>query len=236
MTPEKSSPPTEQLEAVLDHFVYRNEDDGWSVVRLSVPGRRDTVTAVGNFLGVQPGESLKLTGNWVRDPKYGRQFKATSFQSVLPGTLEGIEKYLGSGLIKGIGKVMAERLVKHFGQRTLEVIERKSKRLNEVEGIGKVRARLIRESWAEQREIKDVMIFLQSYSVSTAFAIRIYKKYGNDAVRLVRDNPYRLATDFHGIGFKTADRIAASLGVEPAPSSPWARPRRRATSLSRPRN
>lgn len=216
MTADTPSQPTEKLEAVLDHFVYRNEDDGWSVVRLSVPGRQKTVTAVGNFLGVQPGESLKLTGTWVRDPKYGRQFKTASFQSVLPGTLEGIEKYLGSGLIKGIGKVMAERLVKHFGQRTLEVIERKSKRLTEVEGIGKVRARLIRESWSEQREIKDVMIFLQSYSVSTAFAIRIYKKYGNDSVRLVRDNPYRLATDFHGIGFKTADRIAASLGVEPA--------------------
>ena len=215
MTAETPNPPTEQLEAVLDHFVYRNEDDGWSVVRLSVPGKQKTVTAVGNFLGVQPGESLKLTGNWIRDPKYGRQFKTASFQSVLPGTLEGIEKYLGSGLIKGIGKVMAERLVKHFGKRTLEVIERKSKRLTEVEGIGKVRARLIRESWAEQREIKEVMIFLQSYSVSTAFAIRIYKKYGNDAVRLVRENPYRLANDFHGIGFKTADRIAKSLGVEP---------------------
>jgi len=213
--PEKPAQPPEQLEAALDHFVYRNEDDGWSVVRLAVPGKTKTVTAVGNFLGVQPGESLKLTGNWVRDPKYGRQFKATSFESVLPGTLEGIEKYLGSGLIKGIGKVMAERLVKHFGKRTLEVIERKSKRLTEVEGIGKVRARLIRESWAEQREIKEVMIFLQSYSVSTAFAIRIYKKYGNDAVRLVRENPYRLANDFHGIGFKTADRIAKSLGVEP---------------------
>ena len=215
MPPEKPAQPPEQLEAALDHFVYRNEDDGWSVVRLAVPGKTKTVTAVGNFLGVQPGESLKLTGNWVRDPKYGRQFKATSFESVLPGTLEGIEKYLGSGLIKGIGKVMAERLVKHFGKRTLEVIERKSKRLTEVEGIGKVRARLIRESWAEQREIKEVMIFLQSYSVSTAFAIRIYKKYGNDAVRLVRENPYRLANDFHGIGFKTADRIAKSLGVEP---------------------
>jgi len=214
--PDKpAAKPVEELEAVLDHFVYRNEDDGWSVVRLSVPGKQKTVTAVGNFLGVQPGESLKLTGNWIRDPKYGRQFKTASFQSVLPGTLEGIEKYLGSGLIKGIGKVMAERLVKHFGKRTLEVIERKSKRLTEVEGIGKVRARLIRESWAEQREIKEVMIFLQSYSVSTAFAIRIYKKYGNDAVRLVRENPYRLANDFHGIGFKTADRIAKSLGVEP---------------------
>jgi len=215
--PETPAPkPSEELEAVLDHFVYRNEDDGWSVVRLSVPGKQKPVTAVGNFLGVQPGESLKLTGTWVRDPKYGRQFKAAAFQSVLPGTLEGIEKYLGSGLIKGIGKVMAERLVKHFGQRTLEVIERKSKRLTEVEGIGKVRARLIRESWAEQREIKEVMIFLQSYSVSTAFAIRIYKKYGDSAIRLVRENPYRLATDFHGIGFKTADRIAMSLGVEKA--------------------
>ncbi|HEV8579942.1 MAG TPA: ATP-dependent RecD-like DNA helicase [Thermoanaerobaculia bacterium] len=201
------------LEGVLERVVFTNEENAWSVVRLAVPGQRDLVTAVGNLLGVQPGENLRLSGGWINDPKYGRQFRVVSYTTVTPGTLAGIEKYLGSGLIRGIGKVMASRLVAAFGKETLDVIENRPHRLTEVEGIGPKRSRDILRAWAEQREIKEVMIFLQSHGVSTHYAIKIYKAYGPQANQLVRENPYRLAADVYGIGFKTADRIAAALGV-----------------------
>jgi exodeoxyribonuclease V alpha subunit len=181
---------------------------------VTVSDRRQPVTAVGNLLGVQPGESVRLQGSWVVDRRYGEQFRVQSYLTVTPATLTGIEKYLGSGLVRGIGKVMAERLVGHFGLQTLDVIDRETERLTEVEGIGPVRQERIRAAWIEQREIKDVMVFLQSHEVSTTYAIKIYKEYGNRAVAIVTENPYRLAVDIFGIGFKTADRIAASLGVE----------------------
>ena len=201
---------------MLERVVFTNEENAWSVVRLIVPGRQDLVTAVGNLLGIQPGENLRLAGEWIDDPKYGRQFKVSSYQTVAPSTVAGIEKYLGSGLIRGIGKVMASRLVKAFGKETLDVIENHPERLREVEGIGAGRSSAIRSAWIEQRDIKEVMVFLQSYGVSTQYAIRIYKTYGPAAVDLVRENPYRLALDIHGIGFKSADRIAAALGIDPA--------------------
>jgi exodeoxyribonuclease V alpha subunit len=201
------------LEGVLERIVFTNEENAWSVVRLVVPGNRDLVTAVGNLLGVQPGENLRLTGAWINDPKYGKQFRVTSYATVVPATVGGIEKYLGSGLIRGIGKVMASRLVKAFGMETLDVIENRPHRLTEVEGIGPKRSREILRAWSEQREIKEVMIFLQSHGVSTHYAIKIYKAYGPQANRLVRENPYRLAADVYGIGFKTADKIAAALGI-----------------------
>src|SRR5947199_7590385 len=215
--PFDSQPATAQttLEGVLERIVFSNEENAWTVARLSVPGHRDLVTAVGNLLGVQPGENLRLTGAWIQDPKYGRQFKVTSYATVTPATVGGIEKYLGSGLIRGIGKVMASRLVACFGLETLDVIENRPHRLVEVEGIGPKRSREILRAWAEQREIKEVMIFLQSHGVSTHYAIKIYKAYGPRATELVRENPYRLATDIYGIGFKTADKIAAALGVPP---------------------
>ena len=210
------------LEGTLERVVYTNEETAWSVVRLvvsgvagvaGVAGTAEAVTAVGNLLGVQPGESLRLTGAWTDDPRHGRQFRVASYATVVPATAGGIERYLGSGLIRGIGKVMAARLVAAFGIETLDVIERRPERLKEVGGIGPKRSGEIRRAWEEQREIKDVMVFLQSHGVSTSYAIKIYKAYGSAAVRWVRDNPYRLAADIHGIGFASADRIAASLGI-----------------------
>jgi len=202
------------LEGIVEHFVYVNEENGWSVVRLSVRGQRDLVTAVGNLLGVQPGESVRLRGFWVSDRKYGEQFKVESYTTVKPATLVGIEKYLGSGLIKGIGPVMASRMVKCFGLETLEIIEKQPERLTEVEGIGKIRVERICKAWQEQKEIKEVMLFLQSHGVTTTYAIKIYKQYGNQSIDIVSENPYRLAVDIFGIGFKTADKIAANLGIE----------------------
>jgi exodeoxyribonuclease V alpha subunit len=201
------------LEGVLERVVFSNEENAWSVVRLQVPGYRDLVTAVGNLLSVRPGENLRLSGSWINDPKYGRQFRVASYATVTPGTLVGIEKYLGSGLIRGIGKVMASRMVAAFGLETLDVIENRPERLTEVEGIGPKRRKEIVRAWEEQREIKEVMIFLQSHGVSTHYAIKIYKAYGSQATELVKENPYRLATDIHGIGFKSADKIAAELGI-----------------------
>jgi exodeoxyribonuclease V alpha subunit len=203
----------EVLEGTLERVVFTNEENAWSVVRLAVAGTRDPVTAVGNLLGVQPGESLRLTGSWIDDPRHGRQFRVVSYATVVPATAKGIERYLGSGLIRGIGRVMARRLVAAFGLETLEVIENQPQRLRDVEGIGPKRSADIKRAWDEQRDIKEVMIFLQSHGVSTTYAIKIYKIYGSAAVRWVRDNPYRLAVDVHGIGFATADRIAASLGI-----------------------
>jgi exodeoxyribonuclease V alpha subunit len=201
------------LTGVVDRIVYANEENGWTVVRLLVPGRRDAATAVGNLLGVQPGESVELQGHWLRDRKYGEQFRTDSFVTTKPATLVGIERYLGSGLVRGIGKVMASRLVKHFGTSTLEVIDAEPERLLEVEGIGPIRTQRIAEAWVEQRHIKAVMLFLQTHGVSANYAVKIYKQYGDDAIRVVNDNPYRLAIDIFGIGFKTADRIAANLGL-----------------------
>jgi exodeoxyribonuclease V alpha subunit len=215
LDPPQTRDGTLTLQGVLERVVFTNEENAWSVVRLTVPGHRDTVTAVGNLLGIQPGENLRLTGRWVNDPKWGRQFRVESYETVLPATVAGIEKYLGSGLIRGIGKVMASRLVAAFGLETLDVIEGQPERLREVEGIGPKRSRDILRAWAEQREIKEVMVFLQSHGVSTGYAIKIYKVYGSQATEVVRENPYRLAADIYGIGFKTADKIAAALGISP---------------------
>ena len=215
--PFASRPAQEEgtLEGVLEKVVFTNEANAWSVVRLAVPGQRDAVTAVGNLLGVQPGENLRLSGAWVQDPKYGRQFRVSSYATVAPATVAGIKKYLSSGLIRGIGKGLADRLVQSFGLETLDVIENHPERLREVEGIGPQRTAAIQRAWTEQREIKDVMVFLQSHGVSTHFAIKVYKAYGARAVDVVRENPYRLAIDIHGIGFKSADTIATALGIAP---------------------
>jgi exodeoxyribonuclease V alpha subunit len=212
---ESQNRDTTTLEGVLERVVFSNEENAWSVVRVQVAGYRDLVTAVGNLLGVQPGENLRLTGGWISDPKYGRQFRVSSYATVTPATVNGIEKYLGSGLIRGIGKVMAARMAAAFGLATLDVIENHPERLTEVEGIGPKRRKEIVRAWEEQREIKEVMIFLQSHGVSTHYAIKIYKAYGAQATNLVRENPYRLANDIHGIGFKSADKIAAALGIPP---------------------
>ncbi len=211
MNSEEKTPQT--LEGALDRIVYASEENAWSVVRVSVPGRREPVTAVGNLLGVQPGESVRLHGRWIHDPRYGEQFRVESYVTVEPATLIGIERYLGSGLVPGIGKVMAKRLVDRFGLDTLEVIETKPARLTEVEGIGAVRSERIRKAWSEQRGIKEVMIFLQSHGVTTAHAVRIYREYGERAIAIVKEDPYRLAIDIYGIGFRTADQIAVDMGI-----------------------
>ena len=203
------------IEGVLERVVYQSEDDGFAVARLQVPGRRDLVTIVGNILSANPGETLRLSGQWVVNVKFGEQFRVDSCLSVLPATLTGIEKYLGSGMIKGIGPVMAGRLVERFALDTLDVIEEGTTRLQEVEGIGPVRAGRIVKAWEEQKEIREVMVFLQGNGVSSVYAVKIYRRYGNQAVSIVKENPYRLAEDIWGIGFKTADRIAQYIGIDP---------------------
>jgi len=208
----------EALEGSVERITYINEETGYSVIRLAVQGHRELITAVGNLSSVNVGEALRLKGFWTTHPQYGRQFKVLDYQTMLPATLEGIRRYLGSGLIKGVGPVTARRIAAHFGLRTLEVIEQEPERLIEVPGVGPKRTGMITRAWEEQRRIKEVMLFLQSHEVSTAMAVRIYKTYGDDALTIVRENPYRLARDIYGIGFLTADRIARHLGV--APDSP----------------
>ena len=213
---DRSAGGASTLEGTLERIAFINEENAWSVVKIAVPGRPEQVTAVGNLLGVKPGESLHLTGRWIQDKRFGEQFQVESFQTVVPATLAGIERYLGSGLVHGIGKVMAERLVARFGLKTLEIIDEHPDRLTEVEGIGRVRSDQIRRAWVEQRAIKDVMVFLHSHGVAMSHATKIYKRYGDKAIAAVRENPYRLALDIFGIGFQTADEIARSLGVLPS--------------------
>jgi exodeoxyribonuclease V alpha subunit len=177
-----------------------------------VYGRRDLVTVVGNFMAPTPGEILKMQGEWSNHPKYGDQFKVVQYKSLVPASVAGIEKYLGCGLIKGIGPVMAKRIVKKFDEDTLDIIEQEIEKLTEVDGIGSKRIEMIKKAWADQKEIRQVMLFLQSHEVSSAYATKIFKTYGNESIEVVQENPYRLATDIFGIGFLTADRIAEKLG------------------------
>jgi exodeoxyribonuclease V alpha subunit len=201
------------LEGALERITYANPETGYTIARID-PGRGpDLVTAVGPLLGAQVGESLRMRGRWTSHPKYGKQFEVFSYTTVLPATVQGIQRYLGSGLIKGIGPVMAERMVKHFGVDIMHIIDDTPQRLIEVDGLGPKRTAMITTAWAEQKAIKEVMVFLQGVGVSTSLAVRIYKKYGDKSVDVVRAEPYRLASDVWGIGFKTADTIAASVGI-----------------------
>jgi exodeoxyribonuclease V alpha subunit len=202
------------LDGVLERVTFANPETGYTIARIA-PERSGTelVTAVGPLLGAQVGEFLRLRGRWSSHPRYGRQFEVHSYATVLPATAAGIQKYLGSGLIKGIGPVMAGRMVAHFGVDIMHVIEDQPGRLIEVDGLGPKRTAMIAAAWAEQKAIKEVMIFLQGVGVSTSLAVRIYKKYGDASVSVVRDEPYRLAADVWGIGFKTADTIAAAVGI-----------------------
>jgi exodeoxyribonuclease V alpha subunit len=202
-----------EIEGQLERITFRSEENHFTIAKIKVKGRQNLVTVVGNLLPVSPGEILRLTGTWDRHPKYGEQFKFMSCETVIPATLHGIERYLGSGLIKGIGPVMAKRLVEKFGADTLEVIEKHTHRLSEVEGIGDKRIGMIRAAWQEQREVRDVMLFLQSHDVSSAYAAKIYRQYGRESIAVVRENPFRLVTDIFGVGFRTADTIAAKLGM-----------------------
>jgi exodeoxyribonuclease V alpha subunit len=212
MQQTRAAPPA-TLEAVLERITYANQDTGYTVARVASNRSSDLLTVVGALLGAQPGESLRLQGRWTSHPQYGRQFQVDAYTTVLPATIQGIRRYLGSGLIKGIGPKMAERIVDHFGPATLQVIEQNPGRLVEVPGLGPKRTAMITAAWAEQQAIKEVMVFLQGVGVSTSLAVRIYKTYRDDAIEVVRREPYRLAGDVWGIGFKTADQIARSLGI-----------------------
>jgi exodeoxyribonuclease V alpha subunit len=208
-----ASVPPATLDAVLERITYANEETGYTVARVATGRSTDLVTVVGPLLGAQPGESLRLRGRWKSHPQYGRQFQVETYQTVLPATIQGIRRYLGSGLIKGIGPRMAERIVDHFGEATLQVIEQESGRLVEVPGLGPKRTAMITTAWEVQKAIKEVMVFLQGVGVSTSLAVRIYKTYQDEAIDVVRREPYRLAAEVWGIGFKTADQIAQSLGI-----------------------
>jgi exodeoxyribonuclease V alpha subunit len=203
----------ETLEGSVERITYVNEETGYSVIRIAVKGQRELATAVGNLASANVGESLRLTGLWTTHSQYGRQFKVLGYETVLPATVEGIRRYLGSGLIKGVGPVTARRIVDYLGLDTLEVIEQQPKRLLEVPGVGPKRVAMIARAWEEQRQIKEVMLFLQSHNVSTTLGVKIYKAYGDDSVKVVRENPYRLARDIYGIGFITADKIARNMGL-----------------------
>ncbi len=202
------------LEAVLERITYANEDTGYTIARVATERTGpDLLTVVGPLLGAQIGESLRLTGRWSSHPKYGKQFQVHSFTTVLPATIQGIRRYLGSGLIKGIGPMMAERMVAHFGTDILMIIEQQPGRLIEVHGLGPKRTKRIADAWEEQKAIKEVMVFLSGLGVSTSLAVRIYKAYADDSISVVRSEPYRLASEVWGIGFKTADTIAQAVGI-----------------------
>lgn len=206
--------PLAVLEGVLERITYANEDNGYTVARVDTGrGSGDLLTVVGALLGAQPGESLRMHGRWGSHPQYGKQFTVENYTTVLPATVQGIRRYLGSGLIKGIGPRIAERIVDHFGVSTLDVIEDEPKRLIEVPGLGPKRTKRIEAAWEEQKAIKEVMVFLQGVGVSTSIAVRIYKEYGDGSVSVVKGQPYRLAAEVWGIGFLTADRIAQAVGI-----------------------
>ena len=204
---------TTQLSGQIERITFSNEENGFTIARVKVRGRRDLVTVVGALMAPMPGEILDMKGEWTNHPRFGEQFKVTDYRTKVPATIYGIRKYLGSGLIKGLGPVMAGRIVDRFGKRTLDVIENDIQRLADVEGIGKKRIEKISEAWDAQRDIRDVMLFLQSHGVSSGYAIKIFKQYGHQSIAVVKQNPYRLAADIFGIGFVTADQIAAKLGI-----------------------
>lgn len=201
------------LSGQIERITYANDENGFTIARVKVYGRRDLVTVVGHLMSPMPGEILNMRGEWVHHPRFGEQFKVIEYKTTVPATVFGIQKYLGSGLIKGLGPVMAGRIVKKFGKKTLDVIENEIEKLTAVDGIGRKRTAMIRKAWEEQREIRDVMLFLQSHGVGTGYATKIFKQYGQRSIAVVKENPYRLATDIFGIGFVIADGIAQKLDI-----------------------
>jgi exodeoxyribonuclease V alpha subunit len=201
-----------ELSGQIERITFTNEENGYTIAKVKIHGRQDLVTIVGYLMSPTPGEMLNMKGEWVNHPKFGEQFNVTEYKTTVPATIFGIQKYLGSGLIKGLGPVIASRIVKKFGERTLDVIENDIEKLALVEGIGKKRIVMIQNAWEEQKEIRDVMLFLRSYGVGSGYATKIFKQYGNRSIAVVKDNPYRLATDIFGIGFVTADSIAKKIG------------------------
>jgi exodeoxyribonuclease V alpha subunit len=206
---------TDTLEGILERFTFVNEENGWSVVRLVVEGETDLITAVGNLVGVRVGESVRMTGAWVEDRRYGRQFKVATYTPVLPSTEAGIAKYLGSGVIPGVGPKTAEKIVAAFGAKTLDILTDAPERLRLIPGMGR-KAKAIADGWAEQRTIHETMTFLLSLGLGPALAARVWKRYLGRTTDVVKSDPYRLAAEVTGIGFLTADRIASGLGIPPS--------------------
>src|SRR5216110_2330337 len=212
--PASTRAATEVLAGLVERVTFHNEENGFCVLRVKARGQRDLITVLGHAAAISAGEFVQASGAWINDRVHGVQFRALFLKVAAPTTTEGIEKYLGSGMIRGIGPVYAKKLVRAFAEAVFEIIEQEPHRLREVTGIGPKRAGQIIAGWAEQKVIREIMLFLHSNGVGTSRAVRIYKTYGADAVQLISENPYRLARDIRGIGFVTADQIAAKLGIE----------------------
>src|SRR5215204_6373429 len=210
--PESSA--QEVLAGLFERVTYHNAENGFCVLRVKARGHRDMVTIVGHAATIAAGEWITASGEWINDRTHGQQFKARFLLTSLPDSADRIEKYLSSGMIRGVGPVYAKKLVRAFGEKVFDVIEAAPDRLREVDGIGPVRAASILAAWAEQKAVREIMVFLHSHGVGTARAVRIFKTYGADAIQVMTENPYRLARDIRGIGFKTADAIAMKLGIE----------------------
>jgi exodeoxyribonuclease V alpha subunit len=214
MRPQQESPNQEVLAGLIERVTYHNAENGFCVLRARVRGHRDVVTLVGHAATIAAGEWITASGEWVNDRTHGQQFKARFLRTSPPTSADGIEKYLSSGMIRGVGPVYAKKLVRAFGEKVFDIIETSPDRLREVDGIGPVRAASILAAWVEQKAVREIMVFLHSHGVGTARAVRIFKTYGADAIQVMTENPYRLARDIRGIGFKTADAIAMKLGIE----------------------
>src|ERR1700738_5296612 len=214
MKPQSESSTQEVLAGLIERITYHNAENGFCVLRAKARGHRDVVTVVGHAATIAAGEWITASGEWVNDRTHGQQFKARFLRTSPPTSADRIEKYLSSGMIRGVGPVYAKKLVRAFGEKVFDVIEAAPGRLREVDGIGPVRAASILAAWAEQKAVREIMVFLHSHGVGTARAVRIFKTYGADAIQVMTENPYRLARDIRGIGFKTADAIAMKLGIE----------------------
>ena len=214
MTDQPSPSDQEVLAGLVERVTYHNAENGFCVLRIKARGHRELITVVGHAAVIAAGEWVTASGEWVNDHTHGQQFKTRFMRTSAPTSVDGIEKYLGSGMIRGIGPIYAQRLINAFGDKVFDVIEAEPNRLREVTGIGEFRAKRITEGWAEQKIIREIMVFLHSHGVGTVRAVRIFKTYGSDAIQVMTENPYRLASDIRGIGFKTADAIAMKLGIE----------------------
>src|SRR6476660_8093634 len=214
MKPQPEPSSREVLAGLVERVTYHNDGNGYCVLRIKARSHRELVTIVGHAAVISADEWITASGEWVNDRTHGQQYRAKFLKTSEPTSLDGIEKYLGSGMIRGIGPVYAKKLVGAFGEKVFDTIEAEPERLREVTGIGPVRAKRITDAWAEQKVVREIMVFLHEHGVGTARAVRIYKSYGADAVQVMTENPYRLARDIRGIGFKAADAIAMKLGIE----------------------
>ena len=209
---------SKELSGQIERITFTNEENGFTIARVKVDGNHEPVTVVGTLMAPMPGEILDMRGEWSNHPRFGRQFKVIEYRTRVPATVYGIRKYLGSGMIKGLGPVMAGRIVDKFGKKTLHIIDSQIQRLSEVAGIGDKRIAMITRAWAAQSQIRDVMLFLHSHGVSSGFAAKIFKQYGNQSIAVVKQNPYRLASEIFGIGFLPPTRLPANWVLKTTPN------------------